>query len=368
MQVRRHRRFSTTFRMLFSLTSLVLLLMAFGCTHNQRYTANPGPNGPVEPPKRSDFLNSLLGKAASLQKVDPGADYRLGPEDVLEIDVYQADDFKKTVRVSGQGFITLPFIGQVKAKGLTTAQLEKELNRKLAMYLQDPQATVYIKEYKSQRIGVMGAVAHPQIYTVTGQKYLLDMLFMAGMTTPGVNGLSGAGNVCYIFRPAQGDATDGPAQTETIVIDLVELIEKGNRLLNIPVFGGDIINVPKAGVVFVDGAVTRPGVYNMTNNGSTLLQAIAMAGGLKFEADTSQIHILRATGSGERDVMVVNYDAAKTDEKYTLKDGDVVLVPRSGLRTFAKAFFFLFRFGATYGDTTSQTISVGQPWAVVEPQ
>ncbi len=169
---------------MFSLLALgLLLLTALGCTGNQQLVAHPGTNGTVDPPKRSDYLNNLLAKAAALQKMDPNADYVLGPEDLLEIEVYQADDFKRTVRVSGQGFITMPLVGQVQAKGLTTTQLEKQLGQRLAKYLQDPQVSIYIKEYKSQRIGVMGAVAHPQIYNVTGQKYLIDMLFMAGMTT-----------------------------------------------------------------------------------------------------------------------------------------------------------------------------------------
>ena len=361
-----HHKLSTGFRTFFLLTLALLLFTALGCTGNERLVAHPGANGTVDPPKRSDYLNNLLAKAAGLQKMDPNADYVLGPEDILEIDVYQADDFKRTVRVSGQGFITMPLIGQINAKGLTTTQLEKALGQRLAKYLQDPQVSIYIKEYKSQRIGVMGAVAHPQIYNVTGQKYLVDMLFMAGMTTVTMNGAAGAGNVCYIFRPAQGQ-TDGPAQTETIVIDLIELIEKGNRMLNIPVFGGDIINVPKAGVVFVDGAVTRPGVFNLAS-GATLVQAIAMAGGLRFEAERSEIQILRATGNGEREVIVANYEAAKTDEKYMLKDGDVILVPRNGFKTFAKAFFLIFRGGVSFGDNASQTVSVGQPWTVMEPQ
>lgn len=365
MSVRAAHKLLTTFRLLSFLALVSLFLAAFGCTGNERLIAHTDKNGTFQPPKRSDYLNDLLMKAASLQKMDPNADYVLGPEDVLEVEVYQADDFKRTVRVNGQGFITLPLVGQVTAKGLNTTQLEKELEKRLAKYLQDPQVSVYIKEYKSQRIGVMGAVGHPQIYNVTGQKYLLDMLFMAGMTAPGVSGAGGAGSVCYIFRPTQGQA-DGPASTETIAIDMIELLEKGNRMLNIPVFGGDIINVPKAGTVFVDGAVARPGAFSLATGG-TLVQAIAMAGGLRFEAQRSEIQILRMTGNGERQIIVADYEAAKTDERYMLRDGDIVLVPRNGMKTFAKAFFLIFRGAVTFGTNEGQTLSVGQPWAVVEP-
>ncbi len=103
------------------------------------------------------------------------------------------------------------------------------------------------------------------------------------------------------------------------------------------------------------------------SSGATLLQAIAMAGGLRFEAERSEIQILRMTGNGERQIIVADYEAAKIDERYMLKDGDIVLVPRNGMKTFAKAFFLIFRGGVSFGDNASQTLSVGQPWAVVEP-
>jgi polysaccharide biosynthesis/export protein len=356
--VTRHHKFSTTFRTLFLLILVPLLLTGLGCAGNQRSVAvQPETKGNAHLPARSEYLNGLLMKAASLQKVDPSADYVLGPEDVLDIDVFQAEDFKKTVRVTGQGFISLPLVGQVKANGLTTTQLEKELNRRLTKYLQDPQVNTYIKEYKSQRIGVMGAVAHPQIYNVTGQKHLVEMLFMAGMTKD-------AGNICYVFRPSQADK-DGLVKTETIVIDLIELLDKGNRMLNVPVFGGDIIHVVKAGTVFVDGSVHKPGAFNLSS-GTNVVQAIAMAGGLKFEAEGSEIQILRMTGNGEREIIVANYDTAKTDERYILKDGDIVLVPKNGWKTFAKALFLMVRGSVTWGTDAGSSVSIGQPWALVE--
>ena len=357
--MKRPREFKTSFRTILLVILVPMFLGFTGCASSQQATAvAPEMKGNYHPPGRSQYLNDMAAKVAPLHKVDPEADYVLGPEDLLEVDVFQADDFKRTVRVSGQGFITMPLIGQVKTRGLTTAQLEKELNRQLAKYLQDPQVNVYIKEYKSQRVGVMGAVAHPQIYNVTGQKYLVEMLFMAGM-------LKDAGSVCYVFRPAQGEKGSAGAM-ETIVIDLIELLEKGNRSLNIPIFGGDVINVPRAGVVYVDGAVKRPGMFNMSS-GTTVIQAIAMAGGFKFEADKTGIQILRQTGNGERQIIVADYQTAKTDERYMLKDNDIILVQRDGLKTFAKFFFLMVKGGVTLGpDGTSWDISAGQPWAVYE--
>jgi len=103
------------------------------------------------------------------------------------------------------------------------------------------------------------------------------------------------------------------------------------------------------------------------SSGTTLIQAIAMAGGFKFEADKTDIQILRQTGNGERQIIVADYQTAKTDERYMLKDNDIILVQRDGFKTFAKFFFLMVKGGVTLGpDGTSWDISAGQPWAVYE--
>jgi polysaccharide export outer membrane protein len=290
---------------------------------------------------RADKLNAMILSAAMTGKVDANADYVIGPEDLLDIEVFQAEELKRTVRVSSQGYIGLPLVGQVKAKGLTPAQLEQEIVRGYAKFVQEPLVSVYVREYKAQKIAVMGSVRAPQVYAVTGQRYLLDMITMAG-------GLAGeAGNICYILRPLNTEKGE-VSKTETLVVDLSELLEKGNMALNLPVFGGDVVNVPKGGVVFVDGAVERPGVYQMSAK-TTLLQAIIMAGGTRFEALKSEVIVYRDKGDGARESISVDYDAIRNNEKddMLLKQNDLVVVPSSGIKSFLR--FFSGTLGAASG-------------------
>jgi len=285
---------------------------------------------------QSEKFRGMMLQTAMMKNVDPDADYIIGPDDAIDIEVFEVEELKKTVRVSSQGYISLPLIGQIKAKGLTPIQLEQEIAKKLDTYLNSPLVSVYVKEYKAQRIGVIGAVDKPQVYIVTGQRYLLDMLSMAGGLT------REAGTICYVLRPVKTDAqnnTRDVPRTETLVIDLNELLEEGNLALNIPVFNGDVINVSKGGVVFVDGAVKMPGAFTMKGK-TTLMQAIAMAQGLSPEANPEDVRIYRENGKGERNVITVDYEAVKEAEKpdLLLAENDIVIVPKEGIKNFFSGF------------------------------
>ncbi|MCL5023283.1 MAG: polysaccharide export protein [Nitrospirae bacterium] len=315
---------------------LLLSLFIAGCGGSREVNAQRI-DSEVSGDSKAAQLNALMLNSAMTQGVDPHADYVIGADDLLDIDVFQADELKRTVRVSSQGYIGLPLIGQIKAKGLTPVQLEKEMSERLGKYMQEPLVSVYVKEYKAQKIGVIGAVTSPQVYAVTGQRYLLEMLSMAG-------GLSrDAGTICYVLRPVNSEQP-GASGTETLVVDLSELLEKGNMALNIPVFGGDVINVPKGGVVFVDGAVERPGVYQMAGK-TTLVQAVVMAGGMKFEATKSEVLVYRDRGDNTREIIHTDYEAIKDGGKddLVLKQNDIVVVPSNGFRSFLTGIGTVFR-------------------------
>ena len=107
------------------------------------------------------------------QKMDT-ADYRIGPKDLLDISVFGLDELSKTVRVSEDGRISLPLVGEVEVEGITKAALEKKLSQLLEeKYLQDPQVTVFISEYQSKRVSVLGAVRNPGPYELLGRQTLL---------------------------------------------------------------------------------------------------------------------------------------------------------------------------------------------------
>jgi polysaccharide export outer membrane protein len=141
-------------------------------------------------------MNERILMAALSSKRDPSRDYRIGPEDLLEIPVFEDEKLNKTVRVSFQGNINLPLLGVLKVKGLTASEMEREIRDLLAeKYFQDPHVSVFVKEYRNQRVSVIGAVERPGVYDVSGQKRILDLLAIS-------RGLKeDAGQLLFLIRP-----------------------------------------------------------------------------------------------------------------------------------------------------------------------
>ncbi|MBI5198915.1 MAG: polysaccharide biosynthesis/export family protein [Nitrospirae bacterium] len=314
---------------------IFLILLIYGCGGGTVIRDEKDIIATYERGKRVDTLNEKLILEAMMKGTAKDLDYIIGSEDLLEIDVFQVEELKRTVRVSAQGNIGIPLIGTVKAKGLTAIGLEKEIAKKFSdRYLEDPLVTVYIREYRAQKISVLGAVAKPQIYAVSGMRYLLDLLAMAdGITRD-------AGNICYVLRPVNPSENNPSVnKTETIVIDLNALLVEGDSRLNIPVFSGDVIHVPKAGMVFVDGAVQKPGAFPLQAK-TTLVQVIAMAEGARYEADKSDVRIFRDNGKGEREVIKINYEEVREGrgQDFLLQANDIIIVPKSGIKNFFSGF------------------------------
>jgi polysaccharide export outer membrane protein len=116
--------------------------------------------------------------------VPPGA-YKIGPLDVLDISVFQVPELTKSVQVSDTGAINLPLVGEVSVAGKTPQQVERDLTAKLgAKYLQNPQVTVYVKEYNSQQVTVEGAVQKPGVFPLKGRTSLLQLIAMANGFDP----------------------------------------------------------------------------------------------------------------------------------------------------------------------------------------
>ena len=235
-----------------------------------------------------------------------GPNYILGPEDVIKIDVLNVPELSKTtVRVANDGMISLPLIGRVQAAGLTAEQLRKELADKWGEnYLQDPQVTVFVSEFKAKPVSVIGAVEKPGLYPLTGRRTLIEMLSMAGGF--GKKGTSAAGRTVLITRksgfgdlqPVDGMHVRGPDQIE---IDLNRLLYTRDEALNIEMKPLDIISVSKAEVVYVTGAVKRPGGFVLEDRPTmTVLQAIAMAEGFTPTAGKKSARILRTNQDGSK--------------------------------------------------------------------
>src|SRR5208282_4066125 len=190
----------------------------------------------------------------------------IGPGDDLEITVYGAPDLSGHTRVSADGNISMPLIGYVRIAGLSSSEAEAAIEAQLRQnsVVNNPQVSVYVKEYTSSGISVAGEVAKPGFYSALGPHRLFDVLQAAGGPT------DKAANKVLISHRGQGDAT-----TVYISKDPAEMAAS-----NIDLEPGDTVVVPKAGIVFILGEVTRPGGYVLNSTGGiTVLQIVAVAGG-----------------------------------------------------------------------------------------
>ncbi len=276
---------------------------------------------------KTENLNSALAqKTQVLRKTQSVSDYKIGPEDLLEIDTFQVQELKSTVRVSAEGFIKIPLLDKIKAGGLSVSELESFIAKRLEKFVKEPVVSVFVKEYRSQQISVLGAVKDSRVYYATGQKYLLDILSLAGGLT------QDAGSVCIIQRTSKTEA-DNKEFIEKIVIDLDELLINGRAELNIPIFSGDVVQVPQGGIFFVDGAVRAPGEFHLKGK-TSLTQAISMAKGMDVTAKHSDVKLYRDNGTRERTIITVDYDSILTGKSrdVPIQEKDIIIVESSGLK------------------------------------
>jgi polysaccharide export outer membrane protein len=234
-------------------------------------------------------------------------------------------ELNQTVRVSEDGSITLPLLGKVEIEGLTKAEVEKKLAALLLEknYIKNARVIVFIKEYQSSRVAVIGAVVNPGMYELIGRATLLQIISQAGGLT------EQASSELFVLREAKNGLR------ARIVFDLDDLINNGNQELDIPLQAGDIINVPIDRIihVFVFGEVRNPGALQVRMSKKiTLLQAIAQAGGLVEGASKRGITIThkdRKTGKETRIKADLNNVMKGKSPNIELQEGDVVFVPES---------------------------------------
>jgi polysaccharide biosynthesis/export protein len=263
------------------------------------------------------MMSPLAGQEASNE-------YRIGAKDLLEITALNVQEINKlVVRVSEDGRITLPLLGEVSVDNLTRSEVEKKLGSLLGeKWVQTPQVTVFIQEYRSKRVSVLGAVERPGPIELLGRQTILSVISQAGGLT------RDAGGEIIVIR----QLADGESQSLHISID--DLFFKGDAKLNIPLEPNDIVNIPvdKLVSVYVFGQVKNPGALQVKKSSlPTLLQAIAQAGGFGDRASRTGIKIRRKDASGKELEFTVN---AKNILKGKIKDvplleNDTVYVPES---------------------------------------
>lgn len=165
--------------------------------------------------------------------VSAGRDYRVGPNDLIDIEILDLDNLRRTVRVNAAGAISLPLVGAVQVAGLTSQELEQHIaDRYREKYLQNPQVSVFIKEFTTERITVEGAVVKPGIFPLTGQITLLRALALAG----GFGPIANSGEV-MLFRTAD----NGRRQVAVFDVDSI----RAGKTEDPPIRGDDLIVVQR---------------------------------------------------------------------------------------------------------------------------
>jgi len=310
-----------------------VLFSVAACGGRQAVRNDPSVFGNT-PVSVSDEINKQIISNAALR--DSGlsdSEYYLGAGDVLALTVFQVEELNTKVRVNGRGEVILPLLGTVNVKGLTVSDAEKIIVTRLAEdYLQDPQVSVFVEDYRSQQVAVMGAVLKPDVYSIRQSRSIFEMLSLAG-------GLSAVASDKIRVKTTQLDEVSGKPVEQELILSMKALLEGEDHASSLRLRGGDSILVPEAGVVFVEGAVKTPGSYPMEGQ-TNVLKAIALAGGVPWEGNQGAVQVIRQVGGTPYsiDVNLGKIREQKSDD-VELKDGDIVVVRYSAPKRFVTGFF-----------------------------
>jgi polysaccharide export outer membrane protein len=277
------------------------------------------------------FIVFTANAIAQQNPAEPGADstksasdswsLRLGAGDLVEFNVYGVPELSTKARVANTGDLYLPLIGYVHVADLTLEEAQALLEKRLSDggFVKNPHVTMFIDEYASQGITIIGEVARPGIYPVLGDRRLFDVLSAAG----GLTDKAGR-NITITHR----NSPDHPK-----MVHLSQHIERGTGE-NVEVAPGDTILVARAGVVYVVGDVGRPSGFLMDSDSITVLQAIAMAGGTTKTAKLNGSRIIRKTAQGaqETPIQLKKIMQAKAPD-LTMQADDILFVPSSAGKT-----------------------------------
>src|SRR2546423_10598627 len=230
-------------------------------------------------------------------------DYVVGPQDVLAITSYDQADMSGKFTVETDGTFTYPMIGRVKAGGLTLRGLEAAIKAQLKNegYFRNPQITVAVDTYKSQKVFVIGEVRMPGTYPLSGNMNLVEVLARAGSTLP-----TASGEAVIVHAGENASAPTMPTTDD--VKDLVRVnlrdLEHGTVASNAALRHGDTVLVPRAQSIYVFGQVKNPGAYPMQQTDTTVLQALSLAGGVTDRGTTRRIKLVPILGREKRDLTV----------------------------------------------------------------
>jgi polysaccharide export outer membrane protein len=253
----------------------------------------------------------------------PNPELRIGVGDLIETRIYGVDtspDVSQSSRVSREGFIWLPMIGQIHIAGLTTSEAQGAIAGKYkdGQFLKNPQVSVNITDYASEGVSVLGEVTKPGIYPIVTARTLLDMISTAGGLTP-----MGGSHVTVTHRASPGEPIN---------------VELGSPQQTMAIMPGDTIVVAKTGIVYVTGEVGKPGGFPLNNNADmTVLRVLALAEGTKPNAALDKAKLIRRKDGelSEQDIPLKKIMTGQAAD-VAVNAGDIVFVPNSAAKSATK--------------------------------
>lgn len=283
-----------------------------------------------------NFLLAFTLLAGAQQAPDDR--YRIGPGDVIDIRIYTRPQLsREAVRVEGSGMIRMPLIeSEIQAACMTEGELAKEISTRYARYYKNLQVDVFIKEYHSRQVAIIGAVNDQSRFELQRRVRLLELLTYAKGPSPRAGQTI---NIVHSTTPSpckQTDETDAASAFSSYrLADVLQGDPKSNPYLE----AGDIVTLPEADQVYVVGNVYMPLTISLKEP-ITLTRAIAMAGGLKQDTSKDKIRVLRQEpGSAIRKEIIVDLYAIekKRSEDLALAPNDIIDVPTSAGKSFLRS-------------------------------
>ncbi len=273
-------------------------------------------------------------KAASM----PSADYTIGAGDVLTVTLSDAPEFGGKFRVADSGVISIPGVETpIRAEGQSPIELANSIRAALidAKQLRDPRVTVFVDEFHGRTVSVLGAVTKPAVYPLQKHTNVLEAISLAGGALPN------AGNTVTIVRgPASAEATNtavGSVQT----FKMSDLASGKDLSANVEVKNGDVVSVSAAQVVYVIGAVVKPGGFAIQDSSTSVsvVQAVALAEGFKSIASRRGVIVRQSTSEHARIEIPVDIGQMMAGKQTdaVLAPNDILYIPTSGARRTAKA-------------------------------
>ena len=330
----------------------LLLVIACGATNAgsfQTNKPNQGDQSAVASPKALPG-----GRGATAVLVSPDEDYRIGPNDVIDVQIENAPELSRTFHVTAAGTFLMPYVGRVTAAKKTTEELAQFITDKLkGDYLKDPKVTVSVKEYNSRSFFIQGSVRSPGVYQIEGRPSVLELITLAS----GLSDTHGAN--AYIIRkirtaaPKDGDSNSAavkagePVAEESPKYELksvhINALLRGHFEQDMFLEPGDIVNIPPTDVFFVAGEVNQPGSFPL-KEGTTLRQAISLAQGTNYKAALDRGIVFREGSGGKREELRVDIGSVMAGKKedVPIMANDIVLVPNSRGKTIGGALLRAF--------------------------